>query len=86
MQEENTALEAQNKRLQSLVCELLLTNQKLRIELNQLQQQKPSTQKGQTLKGHPMGTAMQSRGEQSGLYCYTANSRSRLTMLAPLQE
>jgi hypothetical protein len=44
MQEENTALEAQNKRLQSLVCELLLVNQKLRIELDQLQQQKSSTQ------------------------------------------
>jgi hypothetical protein len=44
MQEENTALEAQNQRLQSLVCELLLTNQKLRIELNELRQQKSSTQ------------------------------------------
>src|ERR1700733_14846906 len=44
MQEENTALEAQNKRLQSLVCELLLTNQKLRIELHQLRQKESSTQ------------------------------------------
>jgi hypothetical protein len=44
MQEENTVLEAQNKRLQSLVCELLLTNQKLRIELDQLRQQKSRTQ------------------------------------------
>jgi hypothetical protein len=44
MQEENTALEAQNNRLQSLVCELLLTNQKLRIELNRLQPQISSPQ------------------------------------------
>jgi hypothetical protein len=44
MQDENTTLKAQNKRLQSLVCELLLTNQKLRIELNRLQQQKSSAQ------------------------------------------
>jgi hypothetical protein len=50
MQEENTALEAQNKRLQSLVCELLLVNQKLRIELDQLQQQKSSTQAAHPLQ------------------------------------
>jgi hypothetical protein len=44
MHEENTAVEAQNKRPRSLICELLLTNQKLRIELNRLQQLKFGTQ------------------------------------------
>jgi hypothetical protein len=43
MQEENVALEAQYKSLRELVGELLLTNQRLRIELNRLQQQRPST-------------------------------------------
>src|ERR1700733_13132685 len=43
MQEENVALEAQYRSLRELVGELLLTNQRLRIELNRLQQQRPST-------------------------------------------
>jgi hypothetical protein len=43
MQEENLALESQYKSLRELVGELLLTNQRLRIELNRLQQHRPTT-------------------------------------------
>jgi hypothetical protein len=44
MQEENVALESQYKSLRELVGELLQTNQRLRMELNRLQQGKASTQ------------------------------------------
>ena len=39
MQEENVALESQYKSLRELVGELLQTNQRLRMELNRLQQE-----------------------------------------------
>jgi hypothetical protein len=41
MHDETTALEAQCTNLQLLVSELLLTNQKLRLELAQLKQNEP---------------------------------------------
>jgi regulator of replication initiation timing len=44
MQEENVALESQYKSLRELVGELLQTNQRLRMELNRLQQGKAGTQ------------------------------------------
>jgi regulator of replication initiation timing len=44
MQEENVALESQYKSLRELVGELLQTNQRLRMELNRLQQGKVGTQ------------------------------------------
>jgi hypothetical protein len=44
VQEENLALEDQYRSLRELVGELLLTNQKLRMELNRLQQGKAGTQ------------------------------------------
>ena len=44
MQEENVALESQYKSLRELVGELLQTNQRLRMELNQLQQGKAGAQ------------------------------------------
>jgi len=42
MHEENQALEAQNQSLQALVTELLITNQKLRVELAHLRQRTPT--------------------------------------------
>jgi hypothetical protein len=44
MQEENLALESQYKSLRELVGELLQTNQRLRMELNRVQQGKAGTQ------------------------------------------
>ncbi len=44
MQEKNVTLEAQYKSLRELVGELLQTNQRLRMELNRLQQERPSSQ------------------------------------------
>jgi len=43
MQEQVHALEAQNRNLQSLVSELLLTNQHLRAEVASLKEQKLPT-------------------------------------------
>jgi regulator of replication initiation timing len=53
MQEELHALEAQYRSLQTLVGELLLTNQKLRLEVTQLKQEREPSAQATHPQPHP---------------------------------